>query len=209
MMTGPIQSGPTEPADDLTLSRQGDADAFGRLAVAHDARLFRQAVGLCGNLSVAEDLAAETLIEAWRSLPRFRGGCRFSTWLYGILVHRYQKHVRRQQSRPPSLGTLPASDASESEDRLARIAAPDLPVTELVERHESAHQLRQAVDQLPPVHQAVILLRFFEHAQLPEIAAALRIPLGTAKSRLHNALERLRQMPDVVNLLSSAGDSRI
>jgi RNA polymerase sigma-70 factor (ECF subfamily) len=92
---------------------------------------------------------------------------------------------------------------------LERIAAPDVPVTELVERHESARHLRQAVDQLPPVHQAVILLRFFEHAQLQEIAAALRIPLGTAKSRLHNALERLRQMPGVVNLLSSGGDSRI
>jgi len=206
MMNRPSNATEDELADDLAPARLGDTLAFSRLALAHEARLFQQALALCGNLSTAEDLAAETLIEAWKSLPRFRGGCRFSTWLYGILVHRFQKHVRRLKGRPPSLGSLSTSDADASEDRLARIAAPELGVAEQAAQRETACQLRQAVDQLPPVHQAVILLRFFEQARLPEIATALRIPLGTAKSRLHHALERLRQMPNVMNRLNSQGD---
>jgi RNA polymerase sigma-70 factor (ECF subfamily) len=207
-MDRPKAAAAGDTAEDLALARSGDAQAFGRLVVAQETRLFQQALALCGSPSIAEDLAAETVIEAWKSLPRFRGDCRLSTWLYGILVHRYQKQVRRQRARLPSLGALPALEARRSEGRLGTIAAPDSSVVEKVASRETELQLRRAVDRLAPAHQAVVLLRFFEGARLPEIAAALRIPLGTAKSRLHHALERLRQMPDVVNLLEARVDSR-
>jgi RNA polymerase sigma-70 factor (ECF subfamily) len=198
-----------EESHDVSLAREGDLEAFDRLAVVHEARLFRQAVGLCANHSVAEDLAAETLIAAWKGVRRFRGGCRFSTWLYGILVHRYLKYVRRQRARLPSLSSFSVADAGQGEERLMRIANSESEVAGTVEKRDTAQQLRWAVDQLAPVHQAVILLRFFEQAQLSEIAAALEIPLGTVKSRLHHALQRLRRMPHVMNLLDTRGDSAL
>lgn len=205
----PLESAERDPEADLTLARQGDPQAFSRLASSHETRLFQQAVALCGNPSIAEDLAAETFIAAWKCLPRFRGGCRFSTWLYGILLHRFHKHVRRQRARPPSQDALQPSTVAEGEDRLVRIPAPEPEAAEWTARREIQGQLRQALTQLSPAHQAVLLLRFFEGAQLPEIAAALRIPLGTAKSRLHHALEHLRKRPIVVNLLRSREDLRL
>ena len=60
--------------------------------------------------------------------------------------------------------------------------------------------MRQAVEALPQKHQQVVLLRFFEDASLPEIAALLGCSVGTVKSRLHYALEKLRELQQGVNL---------
>src|SRR5947207_14557682 len=92
---------------DLLLSaREGDAEAFCLLIKPLQTRLLRQATALCGDVTAAEDLVAETLVEAWKSVVRYDDTCRFSTWLYAILLHRYQKSVRRSRSRPRSLSWL-------------------------------------------------------------------------------------------------------
>jgi RNA polymerase sigma-70 factor, ECF subfamily len=145
----------------------------------------------------AEDLAQETLVEAWRSLARFDGRCRFSTWLYGILRHRFLKGRRGQIAV-----RLSASDALSQEQCAAR--SPD----QSAEVTEDAERVRQAVASLPEEHRLVVELRFFAGATLDEIAAALGCPLGTVKSRLHYALEKLRQMNLAVNLFTSSGEAK-
>jgi RNA polymerase sigma-70 factor, ECF subfamily len=72
---------------------------------------------------------------------------------------------------------------------------------------ELSAQLSQAIELLPPIHQQVVRLRFYEGASLPEIAGALGLPLGTVKSRLHHALEHLRQMKYLVNLFNESEDT--
>ena len=67
-------------------------------------------------------------------------------------------------------------------------------------RNEAGHKLRRAVEALPEKHQRVVLLRFFEEASLLEIAAVLNCSVGTVKSRLHYALEKLRELQHAVNL---------
>jgi RNA polymerase sigma-70 factor (ECF subfamily) len=188
-------------------ARAGDGDAFCRLAAAHEPRLYRQAVALCGHPDTAEDLAAETLVEAWRSLSRFDGTCRFSTWLYAILLHRYQKLARRVRSRPVALSSLPQAESERRESLLSRVPDPAPDALAELERSERLTRLRAAVAELPGGHRAVLLLRFFEGASVAEIAAALGIPRGTVKSRLHHALARLREMGTVVNLFDEARDS--
>ncbi len=74
-------------------------------------------------------------------------------------------------------------------------------------RKEATSKLRQAVEALPEKHQQVVLLRFFEDASLPEIAALLHCSLGTVKSRLHYALERLRESQQGMNLSEVWGDT--
>lgn len=75
--------------------------------------------------------------------------------------------------------------------------------TEDALRREKVAQIRAAIDTLPPKHQQVVCLRFYEEASLAEIASALGLSLGTVKSRLHHALKKLRQMPSLLNLFNS------
>ena len=79
-----------EESELLAQARQGDTEAFCLAVRGQQSRLFRQAVSLCRDESTAEDLVVETITEAWRSLARYNGACRFSTWLYSILLHRYK-----------------------------------------------------------------------------------------------------------------------
>ena len=189
------------PQDDerelIDRAQAGEAIAFERLAEQHAARLWRSALALGRDGHWAEDLAQETLVEAWRSLARFDGRCRFSTWLYGILRHRFLKGRRHQNA-----AGLSASDVLDQEQCIAR--SPD----QSAEVSEDAQRVRRAVASLPEEHRLVVELRFFAGAKLDEIAAALGCPLGTVKSRLHHALEKLRQMNLAVNLFTSSGETR-
>ena len=76
-------------------------------------------------------------------------------------------------------------------------------------RHEAEDKLRQVVAGLPEKHQRVVLLRFFEDASLPEIAALLGCSVGTVKSRLHYALEKLRESQVGLNLSELRGDTGV
>jgi len=186
--------------DLLTRARAGESSAFCQLAAEHEGRLLQQAGGLTRDQSAAEDLVSETLVEAWRSLARFNGACRFSTWLFSILLHRHQKALRRARSRPIPLAALPSAEADERRQAQEYLHAASPSPAEEAMRNEAADRLRQAVQALPQKHQQVILLRFFEDASLPEIAALLECSVGTVKSRLHYALEKLRESQQGVNL---------
>lgn len=188
----------------LTQARAGDAEAFCEVAQAHETRLFRQAVALCHDEAQAEDLVAETLMEAWRSLGRFDATCRFSTWLYAILHHRYLKSVRRTASRPVSLARFPIAEAQRRQQAQESLPDAGQSPADLAVSQDTTEVLRQAIARLPARHQVVLELRFFEDASLPEIAAAVGCSVGTVKSRLHHAIEKLRQMK--LNLSELRGD---
>jgi RNA polymerase sigma-70 factor (ECF subfamily) len=194
-------------ADLLTRARAGESSAFCHLAVEHERRLLQQACGLARDQSAAEDLVAETLVEAWRSLSRYNGTCRFSTWLFSILLHRHQKALRRARSRPIPLAALPSAEADERQQSQENLPAADPSPAEQAMQREAAGKLQEAVAALPEKHQQVILLRFFEDASLPEIAAVLGCSVGTVKSRLHYGLEKLREAQQAMNLSELWGDT--
>ena len=188
----------------LARARGGEAEAFCRLMRAEEARVFRQALALVGDRSVAEDLAAETFVAAWQSFGRFDGGCRLSTWLYAILLHRFQKHLRRGRSRIPS--AAPAEGGSGGTGGPEEADGGPTGADAAVQAEEE-RLWRRALAELPEEHRDVLLLRFFEDASLAEIGSALGIPVGTVKSRLHHGLEKLRRMEVVVNLRMERRDS--
>jgi len=178
----------------LSRAREGEAPAFRLLVEPRQARLLRQAVALSGNLSASEDLVSETLVEAWKSLSRYDETCRLSTWLYSILLHRYQKAVRRARSRPLSLAWLPFFEAEQHDEQQRKLPSAEPSPAEVATQNEMFDQLRQCIERLPDKHRQIILLRFFEDASLPDMATVLGCSVGTVKSRLHHALEKLRKM---------------
>jgi RNA polymerase sigma-70 factor (ECF subfamily) len=194
-------------ADLLTRARGGETAAFCQLAAEHERRLLQQACGLARDVSAAEDLVAETLVEAWRSIGRYNGTCRFSTWLFSILIHRHQKALRRARSRPIPLAALTPAEADQRQQAQENLPATGPSPAEAAMRQEAADKLRQVIEGLPDKHQRVVLLRFFEDASLPEIAVLLGCSVGTVKSRLHYALEKLRESQAGLNLSELRGDT--
>jgi RNA polymerase sigma-70 factor, ECF subfamily len=175
----------------LDQARAGDAEAFGDICRVHGTRLLRQAVALCGNLTLAEDLAQDTLVEAWKGLHRYNGRCQFFTWLCAILLNRYRNVLRGNRLRPAATPGARDQDEFENHANLPDHAAwPD----QAVERREQAVLVRQCVLALPAKHQQVIYLRFYVDDSLEGIAAALGCSVGTVKSRLFHALDKLRKM---------------
>ena len=196
-----------DAGEPLSLARAGDAEAFCRLTEPLQTRLLRQAAALSGDLSAAEDLVAETLVEAWKSLARYDESCRFSTWLYAILLHRHQKWRRRARSRPVALARLPLFARDPLVARQKSVPSPEPSPAEEAARNESSAHLRALIARLPEKHRRIILLRFYEDASLPDMAQVLGCPVGTVKSRLHHALEKLRAIK--MNLPEIRGDTQI
>ena len=185
---------PSEIPGLLAQAQAGDADAFGEVCRAYETPLLRQALALCGRPALAEDLAQDTLVEAWRCLHRYNGHCQFFTWLCAILLNRYRNTLRGNRAVPFS--ALPADWLEQSPDCMTAAAAwPD----QAAQHQEEAALLQSCVAALPARHQQVIHLRFYLGESLDGIAAALGCSVGTVKSRLFHALDKLRGM----NLLRS------
>ena len=179
-------------------AQAGSAEAFESVVDALGDRIWRSALVMCADEEQARDLAQETWLEAWRGLGRFDGRCRFSTWLHGILRHRFLKHLRRRSRKsripPPAEPPAPPGDPAQP------------PPDQEMLRRERRRLARELLDHLPPEQRQVLELRFFADAKLADIAELLDCPPGTVKSRLHHGLRTLRNHPESLNLLRPAGE---
>jgi RNA polymerase sigma-70 factor (ECF subfamily) len=176
----------------LDEAQAGDAEAYSEVCRVYETRLLRQAIALCGDATLAEDLAQDTLVEAWKSLRRYNGRCRFFTWLCAILLNRYRNTVRSK--RPMPLSSLPSHDRKEFQNNIDNLADRDASPDQAAQLREQATVVRNCIQALPPKHQQVIYLRFYVDDSLEGIATALGCSVGTVKSRLFHALDKLRGM---------------
>ncbi len=178
----------------LARARAGDALAFCQLLEPLQTRLLRQGIALNGDVSLAEDIVSETRVRAWKHLSRYNESCRLSTWLYAILLHCHQEAARRARSRPASIARLPFSEARELHKQHESNSSAEPSPAEAAAQKETVIELNRCIEMLPEKHRDIIRLRFFEDASLPDMAVILGCSLGTVKSRLHHALEKLRRM---------------
>ncbi len=161
----------------------GDERAFADLVREFQRGVWRFILMWVHNASDAEELTQETFIVAWRSLPHFRGESAFSTWLLGIALNIARNHHNRSPSRREV--ELP------DEGGLDALLPQDDDPSDLLERKEVLMALSRAISELPDELRAVVILVRLEELSLEETAATLRVPLGTVKSRLSRARERL------------------
>jgi RNA polymerase sigma-70 factor (ECF subfamily) len=150
-------------------SRRGDREAFEALYRRHRDWVVSLAFRFCGNREDALDVLQETFLYVFRKLPRLELTSRFTTFLYPAVKHLALGRKRALRRLAPLPEEEPAGTAH---------LAPDV---------------RELIAGATPLQQEVLLLRFADGLDLAEIAEALRVPLGTVKSRLHNAIEALRK----------------
>ena len=158
--------------------KEGNRGAFRHLVDRSKDVLYGTAVLMTGNRAVAEEIVQEALLSAWRGIKSFKRGLPPKPWLVRILVNEVMARKRRK-----SISTIPLDD-------LKPASAPS--VNDETEAFGSREIVRQALADLVPEQQQVVVLRYFADLTVPEVASATGIREGTVKSRLHRALGKLR-----------------
>lgn len=166
----------------IARAQKGDRAAFAALVRAHQNEVYTLARRLVGDPHMASDVAQETLIRAWKALPKFRGDARLSTWLHRITVNTSWTHKKRAQRM----------SVSSIDDHLDIAAPEDADHPSVAgELLELRGRLRGALDRLPEGQRQVVVMKDIYGWSHAEIAKAMDISVTAAKVRLHRARARL------------------
>lgn len=180
-------------ADAVLISQclQGNKRAYEWLVIRYQSRVQRLIARIVRDDAMAEDLAQETFIRAYRALPGFRGEAQFYTWLYRIAVNTAKKYLMRQKRNPVIHASAMAGKGEEEDanalDKLARVS-PETPETQYAAR-QIAQAVNAAMNELPDELREALMLREIEGLSYEDIAVAMQCPIGTVRSRIYRARE--------------------
>jgi RNA polymerase sigma-70 factor, ECF subfamily len=164
----------------IELARNGDSDAFGELVWRYRDTVYTLAVRLVGP-DLAQDVAQEALIRAWRAMPRFRGEAALGTWLHRITVNTAWT-LRKRALR---------HEAQQLDENLVEPGRGPEKAGEMVGVRES---LTAAIGRLSPGQRSVLVLRDVYGWSNADVSRELGITATTAKVRLHRARRRMRDL---------------
>jgi RNA polymerase sigma-70 factor (ECF subfamily) len=166
--------------------QRGERAAFDDLVRRWDRKIQGAVYRLTGSQEEAREVAQETFLRAYRSLPSFKGEARVSSWLYQIALNLCRDRIRRRRVRT----LLSLEELVEGGAELAE-AGPS--AHEIVESADLRRRVADAVASLPEEQREVIVLKEYEGLTFAEIALVLGLPVSTVKTRLYRGLTHLRQ----------------
>jgi RNA polymerase sigma-70 factor (ECF subfamily) len=167
------------PTPDLLLARRaaaGQAGAWDEILALYGERLYNLAFQFAGSRPEAEDLTQEIFLRLFQNLRRYRGEAPLAAWALRLSRNLCIDHYRRMREERRSVAV--------SEEILQQVAAGDDPQAEAQRRQEVA-AVYEALEEMQESLAEVVLLRDLQGWSLEETAAALELPVGTVKSRLH------------------------
>ena len=173
-----------DASDEALLARvaAGDREAFALFFERYAAKVKSYLVRLGARGAQAEDLAQDAMVAVWRRAASFDGAkAKASTWMFVIARNAWIDRLRREKVELAYRGYVEAPEQSSDE-------APD----DAAARVQTEEQMRAALDVLSEEQRQVVQLAFYEDSPHSEIAERLDLPLGTVKSRLRLALNKLR-----------------
>lgn len=185
-----------EEAELLSALRAGDESAYEALVRAHGARMLAVARRYMHNEEDARDAVQEAFISAFRSIGRFEGQSKLSTWLHQIVVNACLMRLRSKRSRPEE----------PIEDLLPRwledghyVKPPDAwpeGCDEVFEKEELRSFVRSCIAELPEPYRTILMMRDIDEMDTRETARLLGLSEGGTKVRLHRARQALRTLLD-------------
>lgn len=171
----------TEPSDlELVVRAQkGDTEAFSELVKRHQHLVYNLAYRFMRENALAEDMAQEAFLKAYRLLKGFRGDCSFSTWLYRVTVSVCLTELNRRKKR------------QEVEFHPFHERREVMPSTDTSDLGEL---IQYCIRTLPHRYNKIVTLYYIKQMSYDDIAEAMRIPMGTLKTWMHRARNQLRRL---------------
>jgi RNA polymerase sigma-70 factor, ECF subfamily len=173
------------PGEDSVLIKRlsaGDEEALGTLMDRYGGALLHFAHRLVGDLQLAEEIYQDTMLKAWQQAASFRLDGHLKAWLFRVARNNAIDYMRKKR--------LPLEEFTTCLETAATTFRPEREA----ERSWLSTEVVEAVSELPPAYREVVDLRFFHQLCYQEIAQVLGIPLGTVKSRLNYAIQRLTKI---------------
>jgi RNA polymerase sigma-70 factor (ECF subfamily) len=172
-------------------AKAGDSGAFRKLVERHQRRAFAIAVGLVRDEDDAREVVQEAFLRVHKGLASFEGGSSFFTWLYRIVSNLAIDAMRKPSRRESEALDPELVDDTAVQPLLARLEGAD--PMDVVRRGEIRRRIETALDELPPYHRGVILMRELEGMSYEEMAEAMGVSKGTIMSRLFHARKKLQR----------------
>ena len=172
-------------------AQSGDLDAFNTLILHYQDSVYNVALRIMGDEFFAADAAQEAFISAFKSVASCRGGS-FKGWLMRIVTNACYDELRRKKRRP----TTPLEPETEDGEEMASprwLADPNMTPSQQAEADELEHAIQHCIENLPLEFKTVVVMTDLQGLDYAEVAQAVRVPLGTVKSRLARARLRLRE----------------
>jgi RNA polymerase sigma-70 factor (ECF subfamily) len=184
-------------------ARHGDLEAFNRLVLAYQDILYNTALRILNDEDLAADAVQEAFLSALRALNSYRGGS-FRAWLLRTVTNACYDELRRKKRRPTTALEPETADGDEVESP-HWLTDPHASPEESLDQAELEHAIQHCLENLPVDFRLVVVLADIQGLDYTEVAAAIKKPLGTIKSRLARARLRLREcLQDFRELLPAA-----
>ena len=175
----------------LSAARQGDIDAFNQVVLAYQEQVFNVAYRIVLDEDTAADATQNTFIAAFRKLNTFHGGS-FRAWLLRIATNQCLDELRRRKRHPEQALEPQDPDNQDDFENAHWLADPQSSPEEKTIQRELEQAVHHCVQELPPDFRAVVIMVDVQGMDYEETASAVGKPLGTVKSRLARARERLQ-----------------
>lgn len=171
-------------------AKAGQLKAFEELMSKYEEKVYSIAYRMTGNREDAEEILQETFLSVYKSLGRFKGKSRFSTWLYRIAVNASLMRLRKTKRKAEtlSLDEPVGGDNNHPKREVVDWLTPE----DIVERKKLMEVITAAIDSLPETYRAIVLLRDGEGLSNGEVAKILKTSVPAVKSKLHRARMHLR-----------------
>ena len=192
------QSHSYDEADLVARAAHGDLDAFNQLVLHYQQIAYNYANALLSDPDQAEDATQESIIKAFQGLSAFRGGS-FRSWLLRIVTSSAYDLLRRAR-RYPTQPLFPEDEHGDEVESAPWLADPSSSVQETLEQKELSKDIYRVLDELPDVYRNVLTLIDLHEVNYAQAAEALRIPIGTLKSRLARARLQMKNRLEKVRL---------
>jgi RNA polymerase sigma factor (sigma-70 family) len=183
-----------EEIDLIRSAQAADQEAFRALVERYRLPVLRTARILLADSTLAEDVAQEAWVNAWRALGQFNPERPFRPWILRIVANCCRMELRRRHGTDAALDLVEPAQLSDQSDLLADVV-----------RREEYEALDDAISSLPPAQRQIVALRYRADLDLGEIALVTGLPLGTVKSRLSRALTAIRERVLSANLVNPDG----
>ncbi|HEX3044701.1 MAG TPA: sigma-70 family RNA polymerase sigma factor [Bacillota bacterium] len=176
-----------DQASIISRCQQGDPDAFEELYRLHSRQALKTAHLLYGQKGIAEDIVQEAFIQCFRSIKKLKNIEAFNSWFYQTLIRVSWRVSSKYQSVVPLDDPEEVSAEQNQDGAQENRYNPE----EFLESRETARIVRQAIGGLKQPLKTVIILFYYNHLSIAEIAKVMGCFQGTVKSRLHTAKKRL------------------